>query len=84
VRDFGRKLALVDFGIRTPKYISIGGNLISGFAVAQPDLANGAQFQVQMKKHLTLFHQNMESCAVRKIRMRLRYSESTISVRINT
>jgi hypothetical protein len=47
--------------------------------IRAPDLANGAQFQVQMKTHLTLFHQTLELRAVRKIR--LRYSESTVHAR---
>jgi hypothetical protein len=50
--------------------------------VAQPDLANGAQFQVQMKKHLTRFHQNLELRAVRKIW--LRYSELDLHARVIT
>jgi hypothetical protein len=45
--------------------ISIRGKF-SGFGVAQPDLANGTRSQVQMKKHLRLFHLHSESRAVRK------------------
>jgi hypothetical protein len=56
--------------------ISIRGEF-SGFGVAQPDHAilNGTRFQVQIKKHLTLFHQNLESRAVRKIQLRYQQPE---------
>ena len=43
--------------------------------IAQPDLANGARFQVLMKEREALFHLHLASHAVRKIR--LRYSEFT-------
>ena len=49
--------------------------MLADSRIAQPDLANGTQFQVQMKDRLTVFHLHLESRAVRKIR--LRYTEST-------
>ena len=58
---------LVDFNQNSK--ISNSGKF-SGFGVAQPDLANGTRFQVQIKKRLTVFHQKLESRAVRKIRLR--------------
>ena len=50
----------------------------SGFLIAQPDLANGTRFQVQMKTRLTVFHLHLESRAVRKIRLRYRESHQFI------